>query len=370
MRPPPRLAAYRRAEAQAVQTPFLGIAVVLIVVAASFWLSRRAAASFPDKPEALRAALAPLKKPRLALGALSIFLYVGAEVSIGSLLINYLMQANTLGVDAATGGRLISLYWGGAMVGRFLGSAVLRRVAAGTVLAACALGAACAGLGLGGKRRHGRRGGRACRRPLQLDHVSDDLRARDRESRRRDAARLGHPLPRDCRRRGGAGRDRLCRRQFRPCGGAVRAGGVLSLDRRLWRTDAIGRSRYQSGGRSGAMKQRRLGRTGLSISEIGFGCGPTAGLMVRGDAAARRDAVARALALGIDYFDTAPVYGDTLSEQYLGETLRELGAQPMIATKIALELADLVDIAGAVTRSVEASIARLGVPSARARPAS
>ena len=108
----------------------------------AFGVSRRAAAAFPDKPERLQAALAPLKKPRLALGALSIFLYVGAEVSIGSLLINYLMQSNTLGVDAATGGRLISLYWGGAMVGRFIGSAVMRRIAAGSVLAACACGAA------------------------------------------------------------------------------------------------------------------------------------------------------------------------------------------------------------------------------------
>ncbi|HXE28979.1 MAG TPA: sugar MFS transporter [Stellaceae bacterium] len=139
---PALLDAYRHAEAQAVQTPFLGIAIVLIVLAASFWLLRRAAASFPDKPERLQAALSPLKKPRLALGALSIFLYVGAEVSIGSLLINYLMQSNTLGVDAATGGRLISLYWGGAMVGRFIGSAVMRKIAAGSVLAACAFGAA------------------------------------------------------------------------------------------------------------------------------------------------------------------------------------------------------------------------------------
>jgi aryl-alcohol dehydrogenase-like predicted oxidoreductase len=109
------------------------------------------------------------------------------------------------------------------------------------------------------------------------------------------------------------------------------------------------------------MKRRPLGRTGLSISEIGFGCGPTAGLMVRGDDKARRDAVARALELGVDYFDTAPAYGDTLSEQHLGETLRALGAKPVIATKIALELPDLADIPGAVTRSVEASIARLGV---------
>ena len=139
---PAVLDAYRRAEAQAVQTPFLGIACVLIVLAASFWFSRRAAASFPDKPDMPRATLAPLKKPRLAFGALSIFLYVGAEVSIGSLLINYLMQSSILAVDPATAGRLISLYWGGAMVGRFLGSAVLRRVAAGSVLAVCALGAA------------------------------------------------------------------------------------------------------------------------------------------------------------------------------------------------------------------------------------
>src|SRR5262249_50421603 len=76
--PPPRGAgraiidAYRQAEAQAVQAPFLGIAAVLIVLAVSFWLLRRAASSFPDKPQKLEAALSPLKKPRLALGALSI----------------------------------------------------------------------------------------------------------------------------------------------------------------------------------------------------------------------------------------------------------------------------------------------------------
>ena len=86
------------------------------------------------------------------------------------------------------------------------------------------------------------------------------------------------------------------------------------------------------------MKRRPLGRTGLSVPEIGFGCGPTAGLMVRGDAETRRDVVARALELGIDYFDTAPAYGGTLSEQNLGETLRALGAKPLIATKIVLEL--------------------------------
>ena len=51
------------------------------------------------------------------------------------------------------------------------------------------------------------------------------------------------------------------------------------------------------------MKRRLLGRTGISVSEIAFGCGPTAGLMIRAEATARRDAVAHALELGIDYFD-------------------------------------------------------------------
>jgi L-glyceraldehyde 3-phosphate reductase len=109
------------------------------------------------------------------------------------------------------------------------------------------------------------------------------------------------------------------------------------------------------------MKRRPLGRTGLSVPEIGFGCGPTAGLMVRGDAKTQRDVVARALERGIDYFDTAPAYGATVSEANLGATLRSLGATPIIATKIVLELSDLIDIPGAVTRSVEGSIERLGV---------
>jgi L-galactose dehydrogenase/L-glyceraldehyde 3-phosphate reductase len=110
------------------------------------------------------------------------------------------------------------------------------------------------------------------------------------------------------------------------------------------------------------MQRRVLGRTGLAVPEIGFGCGPTAGLMVRGAAPEREAAVARALALGIDYFDTAPVYGDTASEAHLGETLRALGAKPICATKVALEAEHFDDINGAVIRSVEASMARLGVP--------
>jgi aryl-alcohol dehydrogenase-like predicted oxidoreductase len=109
-------------------------------------------------------------------------------------------------------------------------------------------------------------------------------------------------------------------------------------------------------------KRRVLGRTGLSVPEIGFGCGPTADLMINGSARERRAAVHTALELGIDYFDTAPVYGDGASEANLGATLRDLGARPVIASKVALEAADMRDIAGAVVRSVQDSVERLGMP--------
>jgi aryl-alcohol dehydrogenase-like predicted oxidoreductase len=107
------------------------------------------------------------------------------------------------------------------------------------------------------------------------------------------------------------------------------------------------------------MKRRRLGRTGLDVSEIGFGCGITAGLMIHGSPEARRAAVAHAVELGINYFDTAPAYGDTVSEANLGQALAALDASPIVATKVALRLEELDDIAGAVTRSVEGSLARL-----------
>ncbi|MFN0304508.1 MAG: aldo/keto reductase [Burkholderiales bacterium] len=107
------------------------------------------------------------------------------------------------------------------------------------------------------------------------------------------------------------------------------------------------------------MNTRTLGRTELTVSEIGFGCGVTAGLMINATRQARREAVTRALDLGINYFDTAPVYGHSASEANLGDVLNALGVQPIVATKVALELPDLDDIAGAVVRSVEASLARL-----------
>lgn len=109
------------------------------------------------------------------------------------------------------------------------------------------------------------------------------------------------------------------------------------------------------------MEQRTLGRTTIRVSNIGFGCGPTAGLMVYGTPEEQAAAVAHAYALGITYFDTAPIYGNEISEENLGRALRSAGLRPHIATKVALETADLDDIPGAVRRSVEDSLRRLRV---------
>lgn len=112
------------------------------------------------------------------------------------------------------------------------------------------------------------------------------------------------------------------------------------------------------------MQQRPLGQTGLYVSTLGFGCGSIGGLLVRGEYPAMRQAVARALELGVTYFDTASMYGNGQSEVNLGAILRELGpdaqAQAIIGTKVRLFAEDLGDIAAAVIASVHASLRRMG----------
>jgi L-galactose dehydrogenase/L-glyceraldehyde 3-phosphate reductase len=110
------------------------------------------------------------------------------------------------------------------------------------------------------------------------------------------------------------------------------------------------------------MDYRQLGRTGLRVSTLGFGCGNVGGLLVRGTPAERERAVARGIELGINYFDTASIYGDGLSEQHLGQALRALRADVLVGTKVRLAPADLADIPAAIVRSTEASLRRLGLP--------
>lgn len=136
------LADYRAAESQVVVHTYLGLAVALAIVAFLVWINRHKLAERPHPQGGMWSAFELLKRPRFAFGALCIFLYVGAEVAVGSLIVNYLMQHDVLGLDADTAGKHVSLYWGGAMVGRFLGAYILRVCAPGKVLAGAGASAA------------------------------------------------------------------------------------------------------------------------------------------------------------------------------------------------------------------------------------
>ena len=108
------------------------------------------------------------------------------------------------------------------------------------------------------------------------------------------------------------------------------------------------------------MKYRTLGGTGLRVSEIGFGTGDNAGLMMNGTHQQRVAAVSYAIEAGINYFDTAPDYGKGRAEENLGAILAELHATDVvIATKVEIMPDDLHDIPGAIVRSVDASLQRL-----------
>ena len=111
------------------------------------------------------------------------------------------------------------------------------------------------------------------------------------------------------------------------------------------------------------MHYRQVGTTDLRISEIGFGTGDNAGLMVLGNHDERRAAVRRALDLGITYFDTSPDYGKGRAEVQLGEVLHELGAHPVITTKVEIMPEHLGMIALRVRESVEDSLRRLQLTS-------
>ncbi len=133
------LDAYRTAETNVIVNTYLGLAAALAVVAGVVWLFRNALAQERHEPGSIFGGFSLLNRPRFSFGALCIFLYVGAEVAIGSLIVNYLMQSGVMGLTLQSAGDMIVYYWGGAMIGRFIGSAVLRVVSPGKVLAFNAL---------------------------------------------------------------------------------------------------------------------------------------------------------------------------------------------------------------------------------------
>ncbi len=135
------LDAYRVAATQAVVHSYLALAAALAVVAAVVWANRNRLKGEHHEQSAVLKSFDLLGRPRFGLGALCIFVYVGAEVAIGSLIVNYMRQPHVLGLSEVSAGALIPLYWGGALIGRFAGSLVLRLVDPAKVLAFNALGA-------------------------------------------------------------------------------------------------------------------------------------------------------------------------------------------------------------------------------------
>jgi MFS transporter, FHS family, L-fucose permease len=133
---------YRVEQAASVKVPYTVIGIALVLLAVLIGTFRL--------PKIQTAAYRPGEKvndsiwrhPNLLFGAIGIFTYVGAEVSIGSFLVNYFGLPEIAGLSAKTAAGFVSFYWGGAMIGRFLGAGLLRRFKPGYLLAVCAIFAA------------------------------------------------------------------------------------------------------------------------------------------------------------------------------------------------------------------------------------
>ena len=136
------LQAYRIHEASSVKLPYLVIGLTLIALGLAIAAIKLPAMPGVEGHGAQGSYKMVLRSRHLALGVVGIFLYVGAEVSIGSFLINYFSQASIGNISQMVAARYVALYWGGAMVGRFIGSAILQKVRTGTVLGVAAI-AAC-----------------------------------------------------------------------------------------------------------------------------------------------------------------------------------------------------------------------------------
>jgi MFS transporter, FHS family, L-fucose permease len=137
--PPDRLGAFRASETATIGHIYLGIGLVLAIIAAIFWMQRHVLPLVREESVGFFDSLKLLSQPRILFGTVALFVYVGAEVSIGSILANYLQLPSTLHVDAQTAGERLSFYWGGAMVGRFIGAWLLNRIVPGKLLAGFAV---------------------------------------------------------------------------------------------------------------------------------------------------------------------------------------------------------------------------------------
>ena len=134
------LTAYRTQETVVVVQAYLGLAVALVILAAVIWWERHRLVETPRERTSIRHAFGLLRRRRFGWGALCIFLYVGAEVAIGSLIVSYLTQPSTMALDPQAAGKHVAYYWAGALVGRFIGAYLLGVLSPGKMLAAFASG--------------------------------------------------------------------------------------------------------------------------------------------------------------------------------------------------------------------------------------
>src|ERR1700689_2272995 len=139
---PDVLQAYRLHEAATVKTPYVGLGIALVILAIAIGSFK-----LPKIPQAQHQIGEKVndsiwRHPNLIFGAIAIFVYVGAEVSIGSFLVNYFSQPDIGGLTEKVAASFVAFYWGGAMVGRFIGSGLLQKMKTGHLLGICAVCAA------------------------------------------------------------------------------------------------------------------------------------------------------------------------------------------------------------------------------------
>jgi FHS family L-fucose permease-like MFS transporter len=139
---PDVLQAYRLHEAASVKTPYVGLGIALVVLAVAIGSFKLPKIEHAQHKVGEKVNDSIWSHPSLVFGAIGIFVYVGAEVSIGSFLVNYFTQPEIGGLTEKVAASFVAFYWGGAMVGRFIGSALLQKVSTRGLLGICAVCAA------------------------------------------------------------------------------------------------------------------------------------------------------------------------------------------------------------------------------------
>ena len=139
---PDALQAFRLHEAATVKMPYVGLGIALVLLAIAIGSFKLPKIEHAQHQIGQKVNDSIWKHPNLIFGAIAIFVYVGAEVSIGSFLVNYFSQPEIGGLTEKVAASFVAFYWGGAMVGRFIGSALLQKMKTGGLLAICAVCAA------------------------------------------------------------------------------------------------------------------------------------------------------------------------------------------------------------------------------------